>query len=74
MVAATYGHDECVKVLLDGGAQVNIQNKVIAVPDQTNNNVCCCDEETVRVVCWRGGCWSKYELIWVEGLCYVRCD
>ena len=37
--ASAYGHVECVKVLLDKGAQTNLQNKVSTVPDQTN--VCC---------------------------------
>ena len=37
--ASTYGHVECVKVLLDRGAQANLQAKVSTVPDQTN--VCC---------------------------------
>ena len=39
MMASACGHVECVKVLLDRGAQANLQNKVSTVPDQTN--VCC---------------------------------
>ena len=35
-LASGYGHVECVKVLLDRGAQANLQDKVSAVPDQTN--------------------------------------
>ena len=34
--ASAYGHVECVKVLLDRGAQANLQDKVSTVPDQTN--------------------------------------
>ena len=36
MFASAAGHAECVKVLLDKGAQANLQDKVSAVPDQTN--------------------------------------
>ena len=36
MEASRLGHVQCVKVLLDWGAQVNLQNKVSAVPDQIN--------------------------------------
>ena len=34
--ASIAGHLECIKLLLDRGAQANLQNKVSAVPDQTN--------------------------------------
>ena len=39
MWASGRGHVECVKVLLDKGAQANQRDKVSAIPDQTN--VCC---------------------------------
>ena len=35
MCASGAGHVECVKVLLDKGAQANFQNKVSAVLEQT---------------------------------------
>ena len=31
MMASTYGHMECVKVLLDIGAEINMQNDVSCV-------------------------------------------
>ena len=34
--ASLASHIECVNVLLDKGAQVNLQDKVSAVPDQAN--------------------------------------
>ena len=33
MLASGYGHVECVNVLLDRGAQANLQDKVSTVPD-----------------------------------------
>ena len=36
MFASAAGHVECVKVLLDKGAQANHQDKVSAVPEQAN--------------------------------------
>ena len=38
MYASTAGHIKCVEILLGMGAQVNIQDKVSAVPDQLLTN------------------------------------
>ena len=44
MKASSVGHVECVKLLLNRGAQINMQNKVIAA-----------DIGSIPVTC-RGGC------------------
>ena len=36
ILASGYGHVECVNLLSATGAQANLQDKVSAVPDQTN--------------------------------------
>ena len=76
IVASTFGHVECVKVLLSRGAQANLQDKV-------STDVCCkhvslCDEETVRVECMQlgvghvGEVEPVCELVWVWGVWCLR--
>ena len=49
MCASGAGHVECVKVLLDKGAQANLQNKASAVPNQHRYI-----RGGVAGVCWGG--------------------
>ena len=50
MVASRWGHDECVQLLLDRGAQIDHQNKVSAITDQpsvSSYHVPLCEEGIV---------------------------
>ena len=51
ILASATGQVECVKVLLNSDAQVNLQNKVSAVPNQTMSlaDILLYDEGTIKM-------------------------